>query len=42
MRDAQQYANKWEYVKSNPVRHGLVEDEKDWRYAGIIHTLGWD
>jgi REP element-mobilizing transposase RayT len=33
------YAAKWEYVRSNPVRHGLVQHADDWPYAGEIHQL---
>ena len=42
MRNAEHYESKWEYVKNNPVRHGLVEHAMDWPYAGVISNLGWD
>lgn len=42
MRSADQYESKWQYVKNNPVRHGLVKNANDWPYAGIINPLGWD
>ena len=35
------YEEKWEYVRQNPVRHGLVESPDDWPYQGEIHVLGW-
>ena len=31
----------WEYVRNNPVRHGLVEDAPDWHYQGTIYQLEW-
>jgi putative transposase len=39
MRGASQYQAKWEYVKLNPIRHGLVEAEDQWPYQGEIHEL---
>ncbi|MEM6260121.1 MAG: transposase [Planctomycetota bacterium] len=42
MRNAQQYESKWEDVKNNAVRHGLVEKACDWPYAGVIANLYWD
>jgi len=39
MRGTAQYQAKWEYVKLNPVRHGLVVDEEQWPYQGEIHQL---
>ncbi len=33
------YTEKWQYVVSNPVRHGLVERAEDWPYQGEIHPL---
>lgn len=31
--------NKWEYVRMNPVRAGLVARPEDWPYQGEIHPL---
>ena len=36
LRNEESYAQKWEYVRENPVRAGLVNDAKDWPYAGEI------
>ena len=37
LRSRKCYAEKWEYVRQNPVRAGLVADADDWTYAGHIH-----
>ena len=42
VRSAQRYAEKYEYVRLNPVRLGLVERPEDWPYQGEIHELRWD
>ena len=39
MRSMRSYDQKWEYVRANPVRAGLVETEIDWPYAGEIAPL---
>ena len=39
LRSADNYAEKWHYIEKNPVRAGLVSDEKAWPYQGIIHDL---
>lgn len=31
------YAEKWEYVRQNPVRAGLVGDADVWIHAGHVH-----
>jgi putative transposase len=36
LRNDESYAEKWEYVKQNPVRAGLVESPGDWPYQGEI------
>jgi putative transposase len=36
MRSDESYALKWEYVRNNPVRHGLVTTSEDWPYQGEI------
>jgi len=41
MRSESQYEEKWEYVRQNPVRAGLVEDVNDWPYQGTVHDLVW-
>jgi putative transposase len=41
LRRSDGYDAQWEYVQHNPVRHGLVENAKDWPYQGEIHVLDW-
>lgn len=36
VRSADSYTAKWEYVRGNPVRAGLVEKYEDWPYLGTI------
>src|SRR5437588_872285 len=42
LRASESYESKGEYVRSNPVRHGLVERAEDWPFQGEIHVLPWD
>jgi putative transposase len=39
LRSGESYSQKWDYVRENPVRAGLVESAEDWPYAGEIHDL---
>ena len=39
LRGEESYAEKWEYVRANPVRAGLVMEPEDCLYQGIIHEL---
>jgi REP-associated tyrosine transposase len=41
LRRSESYDEKWDYVRSNPVRHGLVLDAKDWPYQGVLNALRW-
>ena len=41
LRRGERYTEKWEYVRSNPVRHGLVSNAEDWPYQGILNELRW-
>ena len=34
LRSDESYSAKWEYVRQNPVRHGLVARAEDWPYQG--------
>jgi REP element-mobilizing transposase RayT len=34
LRSDESYSSKWEYVRQNPVRHGLVARAGDWPYQG--------
>ena len=42
LRTWERYSEKWEYVRYNPVRHGLVSKPEDWPFQGMIHDLRWD
>lgn len=39
IRSDESYQEKWEYVRMNPVRAGLVARPEDWPYQGEIHRL---
>lgn len=41
LRDGESYQNKWDYVRQNPVRKGLVVDADSWPFQGEIHDLEW-
>ena len=41
LRLGQSYAAKWEYVRQNAVRHGLVARAEDWPYQGELNILQW-
>ena len=41
MRTGAQYEEKWQYVRNNPVRKGLVSMADDWQYQGVLHDLPW-
>jgi REP element-mobilizing transposase RayT len=36
LRHGESYAEKWEYVRQNPVRAGLVKEPNEWLYQGQI------
>ncbi|MCH7726256.1 MAG: hypothetical protein IH991_07235 [Planctomycetes bacterium] len=42
MRSVVTYEEKWEYVRFNAARHGLVEEPEDWPYQGEVYELRWD
>ena len=37
LRSHESYSEKWSYVEQNPVRAGLVEQARDWPFAGYVH-----
>jgi len=37
LRSAASRAEKWDYVRQNPVRAGWVGDASEWPYAGSVH-----
>jgi len=39
LRSGESYNRKWEYVRENPVRAGLVKQSADWPFQGEIHRL---
>jgi REP element-mobilizing transposase RayT len=41
LRTDDSYEQKWEYVRNNPVRHGLVARAEDWPYQGELNALKW-
>ena len=41
IRTGRHYAEKWAYVRENPVRAGLVSRAEDWPYQGELHVLEW-
>ena len=41
LRSGESYTEKWEYVRENPVRHGLVQWADDWPFQGEIFELEW-
>jgi len=41
LRSDESYEAKWEYVRNNPVRHGLISGADAWPYAGELRVLDW-
>ena len=41
LRTHESYSEKWEYVRRNPVRAGLVTHPDQWPFQGEIHSLRW-
>jgi len=41
LRTGESYAQKWEYVRNNPVRKGLVANADDWPYQGELNVFEW-
>jgi REP-associated tyrosine transposase len=39
LRSFESYSEKWNYVRNNPVKHGLVENADDWPWQGQIEEL---
>jgi putative transposase len=42
LRSDESYAQKWEYVRMNPVRAGLTQTPEEWPYQGEIMSLPYD
>lgn len=41
LRSVESYADKWKYVRRNPVRHGYCDDPDEWPYQGELNILQW-
>ncbi len=41
LRSEESYQEKWEYVRRNPVRAGLVTHPDEWPFCGEIERLRW-
>lgn len=41
LRSAESYAEKWNYVRENPVRAALVAKSDDWPWQGEIQRLAF-
>jgi putative transposase len=41
LRRSENYRDKWEYVRANPVRAGLMKNPDDWPYQGMLNELRW-
>ena len=41
LRRDESYSEKWDYVRMNPVRAGLIADPDRWPYQGILNELPW-
>ena len=41
LRRGDNYGEKWEYVRRNPVRAKLVASPEDWPYQGAMDVLMW-
>ncbi len=42
LRSGESYAEKWDYVRLNPVRAGLCEKPEDWPYQGEIVSMRFE
>jgi putative transposase len=41
IRDVRRYEEKWDYVRHNPVRKGLVQNADHWPFQGVLSDLVW-
>jgi putative transposase len=41
LRSGESYREKWDYVRNNPVRKGLVKTAEEWPYQGELNDLEW-
>lgn len=40
LRGSESYAEKWDYVRQNPVRAGLTSDTETWPFQGELNKIG--
>jgi putative transposase len=41
LRRQESYTEKWNYVRENPLRKGLVKNPEDWPHSGMMNVLRW-
>jgi len=41
LRSRENYGQKWNYVKQNALRAGLIKEDEEWLYSGSILDLMW-
>ena len=41
LRSGESYAEKWQYVRENPVRAGLAPTPEEWPFFGRVHEIRW-
>ncbi|CAN5466087.1 hypothetical protein BH20VER3_BH20VER3_08980 [soil metagenome] len=41
LRKQESYDQRWDYVRENPVRAGLVRQADDWPFTGELNELRW-
>ena len=41
LRRAENYQEKWQYVRENPLRKGYVSDPAHWPFQGMLNLLRW-
>ncbi len=41
LRRGENYAQKWHYIRNNPMRKGLAKSADDWPYQGRLNVLPW-
>jgi len=41
LRRGENYSEKWEYVRHNPVRAGLCDTPENWQFQGEMNVLMW-
>jgi putative transposase len=39
LRSGEHYSTRWDYVRNNPVRHGLVNDPNAWPFQGELNLF---